>query len=140
VATAALIDSARGPVSVPAAAKPGDTVTVTVGRSLAGDLVNVWLHSTPTLLASTTVTAAGTVQVVIPAGTAPGAHRIVVVAEDGTLIGWDDIRVGSDTAASQIPGTLASTGANLALPGLLALLLVLAGGTVLVLRRRGATG
>ncbi|TFD87369.1 hypothetical protein E3T61_15215 [Cryobacterium lactosi] len=140
VATAALIDSARGPVSVPAAAKPGDTVTVTVGRSLASDLVNVWLHSTPTLLASTTVTAAGTVQVVIPAGTAPGAHRIVVVAEDGTLIGWDDIRVGSETAASQIPGTLASTGANLALPGLLALLLVLAGGTVLVLRRRGATG
>ena len=138
VATAALVESARGPVSVPATAKPGDNITVTVGRSVAGDPVNVWLHSTPTLLASRTVSAAGTVQVVIPAGTAPGAHRIVVVAEDGTLIGWDDILVTA--AASQVaPGTLASTGVDLAVPGLLALLLVLAGGAVLVLRRRGAT-
>jgi len=139
VATAALVESARGPVSVPAAAKPGDTITVTVGRTFAGEPVNVWLHSTPTLLASTTVSAAGTVQVVIPTGTAPGAHRIVVVAEDGTLIGWDDILV-SAAASQAASGTLAQTGVNLALPGLLALLLVLAGGTVLVLRRRGAAG
>ncbi|WP_198415062.1 MULTISPECIES: lamin tail domain-containing protein [unclassified Cryobacterium] len=140
VATAALVESARGPVSVPATAKPGDTITVTVGRAFAGDAVRVWLHSTPTLLASTTVTAAGTVQVAIPNGTAPGAHRVVVVAEDGTLIGWDDILVSAAATSSQdAPGTLASTGVNPALPGLLALLLVLTGSAVLVLRRRGVT-
>ncbi|WP_208858814.1 lamin tail domain-containing protein [Cryobacterium zongtaii] len=138
VATAALVESARGPVSVPTTAKPGDTITVSVGRAFAGDAVNVWLHSTPTLLASTTVTAAGTVQVVIPNGTEPGVHRVVVVAEDGTLIGWDDILVSAAATSSQAaPGALASTGVNPALPGLLALLLVLAGGAVLVLRRRG---
>ncbi|MEC5183861.1 hypothetical protein RCH12_001320 [Cryobacterium sp. MP_3.1] len=138
VATAALVESARGPVSVPATAKPGDTITVTVGRAFAGDAVTVWLHSTPTLLASTTVTAAGTVQVVIPNGTVPGVHRVVVAAEDGTLIGWDDILVSAAATSSQAaPGALASTGVNPALPGLLALLLVLAGGAVLVLRRRG---
>ena len=140
VPTAALVESARGPVSVPAAAKPGETVTVTIGRGFAGEPVNVWLHSTPTLLASSTVTAAGTVQVVIPTNTTPGAHRIVVVAEDGTLIGWDDILVtAAATTAQAAPGTLASTGVNPAVPGLFALLLVLAGGAVLVLRRRGAT-
>ncbi|WP_198418793.1 lamin tail domain-containing protein [Cryobacterium sp. TMT4-31] len=140
VATAALVESARGPVSVPATAKPGDTITVTVGRAFAGDAVRVWLHSTPTLLASTTVIAAGTVQVAIPNGTAPGAHRVVVVAEDGTLIGWDDILVSAAATSSQdAPGTLASTGVNPALPGLLALLLVLTGSAVLVLRRRGVT-
>ncbi|WEO78828.1 lamin tail domain-containing protein [Cryobacterium sp. SO2] len=137
VPSESLTDAARGPVSTPAGASPGGTITVTVGSAHAGEPVNVWLHSTPTLLASTTVSADGTVRVVIPADTPPGAHRIVVVAEDGTLIGWDDVLVSAAaTGAAGTPGSLASTGVSPAAPALLALLLLIAGGAVLVLRRR----
>jgi hypothetical protein len=136
VSSESLTDSARGPVSSPATAAPGGSVTVTVGSGYAGEPVNVWLHSTPTLLASTTVSADGTVRVVIPADTPTGAHRIVIVAEDGTLIGWDNILVSAAAGASGASGDLASTGVNPAVPALVALLLLIAGAAVLVLRRK----
>ncbi|MBX0301500.1 lamin tail domain-containing protein [Cryobacterium sp. 1639] len=134
----ALTDSARGPVSAPAGATVGSVITVTVGSAFAGEPVHVWLHSTPTLLASTTVSAAGTVRVAIPADTAPGAHRVVVVAEDGTLIGWDDILITGTAATGTVgtAGSLASTGVNVVTPALIALLALIAGAAVLVLRRK----
>jgi hypothetical protein len=73
------------------------------------------------------------VSVTIPANTPFGAHRVVVLAEDGTLIGWDSITVTA--AAGQ---TLASTGADTELPLRAALLLLIAGAGLMVLRRTRA--
>jgi len=130
----ALTESARGPIAAPDSSVAGGTVTVTVGANYTGATVSVWLHSTPVLLATTTVTSAGTVQVTIPTNTAAGAHRIVVVAADGTLVGWDDITVTAASTGS--PGALANTGIDTGMASISALLLLLAGATVLVTRRR----
>jgi hypothetical protein len=129
VAEAAFTEAARGSVSAPASAVAGSTITVSVGTQFAGDTVNVWLHSAPVLLATRTVAADGTVRVVIPANTPAGVHRIAVLAADGTLLGWDTITI---TAG----GALAYTGADLNAPIRAALILLLAGAGLLVLRRR----
>ena len=129
----ALTEAARGPVSVPSTAARGTTITVSVGARLAGKTVNVWLHSAPVLLGTRTVSADGTARVAIPADTALGAHRVAVLAADGSLIGWDDITV---TAAEL---RLASTGVDLGAPAGAALLLLLAGAG-LVLRRKRVVG
>jgi len=128
VASTGLTESARGSVSVPSEARPGQTITVTVGVEHAGETVNVWMYSTPVLLATAVVAADGTVRVVIPAAASVGAHRIAVLAVDGSLIGWDNLTV---TAAR-----LAATGTDLSAPVGAALLLLLAGIGITVMRRR----
>jgi hypothetical protein len=130
-----LTEAARGSVLAPSSVVAGGAVTVTVGGQFGGDSVSVWLHSTPVLLDTTTVTASGTVRVVVPAATAAGAHRIAVVAADGTLIGWDDITVTAKSASAG--AALASTGVDSTITAVGALLLLLAGATVLTARRRG---
>jgi hypothetical protein len=126
----ALTEAARGSVSVPSTAVRGTTITVSVGTQYAGDTVSVWLHSAPVLLGARTVAGDGTVRVVVPADTALGAHRVAVLAADGTLIGWDGITI---TAAGQ---RLASTGVDLGAPAGAALLLLLAGAGLVAARRR----
>lgn len=118
----------RGGVSVdPSTASSGQQVIVTVGTAHAGELVRVWLHSTPLLLGTYTVSEAGTVTVVLPTGLPAGDHRLVVQALDGTLIGWAPLTIAA----------LATTGSELALPlGGAALVLVLLGGLGIVLTRR----
>jgi hypothetical protein len=130
---AALTSDARGTVDAPSSARAGSTISVTIGSALAGDTVNVWLHSEPVLIGTRVVAGNGTVSVTIPANTPFGAHRVVVLAEDGTLIGWDSITVTA--AAGQ---TLASTGADTELPLRAALLLLIAGAGLMVLRRTRA--
>ncbi|QSB23437.1 hypothetical protein [Curtobacterium sp. 24E2] len=103
---------------------------MTVGTQYAGDVVNVWLYSTPTLLGTVTVAADGTVRVTIPADAPAGEHRIVVTAADGTVLGWTTITITAD-------GQLAFTGAEgLGAGALVAFLLIAAGAGVLVVRRR----
>jgi len=127
VAAAAFTEAARGPVGAPSDARPGQTVTITVGVEYAGQTVNIWLHSTPVLLGTALVAADGTVRVVIPADAPAGAHRLAVLAADGALIGWDNITVAAVR--------LAATGTNLELPVTGALLLLLAGFTLTMVRR-----
>jgi len=103
---------------------------VTVGTQYAGDVVDVWLYSTPTLIGTVTVGADGTVRVTIPADTSAGAHRLAVTAADGTRIGWTPITITAD-------GQLAFTGAaGMGAGALVAFLLLAAGAGVLVVRRR----
>ena len=130
VDAATLTESTRGTVDAPSEARRGQTVTVKIGVAHAGETVNVWLHSTPVLLATTLVAADGTVRVVIPTDTPLGAHRVVVLAVDGTLIGWDNTTVTAATA-----GRLAATGTDVQAPVTAAMLLLLAGIAITLVRR-----
>ncbi|WP_146239705.1 ExeM/NucH family extracellular endonuclease [Curtobacterium sp. MCSS17_011] len=128
-----LTEANRGGVSAPASARAGETITVTVGTASAGDVVNVWLFSEPTLIGTAVVASAGTVRVTIPVDTVAGVHRLAVTAADGSLIGWTPITITAD-------GQLAFTGAaGLGAGALVAFLLLAAGAGVLVVRRRRRT-
>ncbi|SDB87631.1 beta-glucosidase [Sanguibacter gelidistatuariae] len=136
-----LTDANRGEVSVPAVAAQGETITVTVGAVHAGREVSVWLYSDPVLLGTRTVSAAGTVSVTIPASTAPGDHRLVVYTPALDLIGWDDVRVTAPTGTTNPGnGNLAVTGAEWTAAASIAALMILAGGSLVLIRRRRASG
>ena len=128
----ALTEANRGSVSAPASARPGATITVTVGERYAGQRVGVWMFSTPTLLGTVTVAADGTVSVTIPSDAPAGEHRLVVATADGTVLGWTTITI------DPVTGELAFTGADLTGGIAAALLLLAAGAGVLVARRRQA--
>src|SRR5690606_12528111 len=124
----ALVNDNRGGVAVDqTSVAPGGTVTITVGAQHAGTDVEVFMYSTPVFLASGTLNAAGAITVSIPKDAAAGAHRLAVYSTDGALLGWADITVS---------GSLATTGAEAPVGGLvLALGLLLAGGVVATVRR-----
>ncbi len=128
-ATPVLTDGTRGGITVPATVRAGETVTVGIGREHAGEQVAVWWYSTPVLLGTPTVAADGTVRVTVPSDAAPGAHRVAVVAADGSLIGWDGTRV------LPMSGELAFTGVALGSGLAAALVLLAAGGGLLAVRR-----
>jgi beta-glucosidase len=107
-----LIEANRGSVSVPATARRGSTITVDLGDDAPGATFSVWLHSDPVVLATTAASAQGTIRVVIPASTALGAHRIVVQRADGSLYGWDNLRVTAAQASADRTGRLARTGGD----------------------------
>jgi hypothetical protein len=126
----ALTEAARGSVTAPPSARPGETITIAVGTQYAGDRVSVWLFSTPTLLGTVTVAADGTVSATIPEDAPAGVHRIVLTAADGSVLGWTTITI------DPVTGELAFTGADLSAGIAAALLLLVAGVGVLVVRRR----
>lgn len=123
-------DANRGPVSVPDTARPGETITVTVGAAHAGETVQVWMYSDPRHLVTGTVSPSGTIIATIPQDATLGAHRIAVFDAEGQLIGWDDLQV--------VGAGLAVTGGDLFAPVLAALMLALLGSTLVVVRRRRA--
>jgi hypothetical protein len=126
-----LTDATKGGVTGPETATAGQTITITVGDEYAGDKVNVWVHSVPQLLGTETVSALGTVTVTLPSDLPAGAHKIVIQALDGTLIGW---------AAFDVPAGLAYTGAGDGQFALAAGLAVLAmGGILIFIARRRRT-
>lgn len=137
-----LTDASRGGIDVPEAATPGQQITVKVGASHAGTQVRVWLHSTPTLLGTVTLDTAGNTVVTIPADASLGDHKIVVQALNGSLIGWDAIKIDTADQIGPNEDQLPATGADgqllpLAAGGLLLLL----GAVILVgtaQRRRNA--
>ncbi|WP_168187174.1 lamin tail domain-containing protein [Salinibacterium sp. UTAS2018] len=133
VPAASLVEANRGAITAPASAKPGETITITMGASPAGTVVNTWIYSTPTLLGSPTVSAAGTVSATLPLALSPGAHRLVVTATDGSLIGWADITITALEA-----GSLAFTGSGSPLPIQLPLMMLIAGFAMVMIRRREA--
>ncbi len=101
-----LAETARGSVSSPATARPGETITLTVGMASTSQIVDVWMYSTPTHVAHEAVSATGSVRVTIPQNASIGQHRLAVTSASGALIGWDNIEI---VAAS---GSLASTGSE----------------------------
>lgn len=131
-----LTDDNRADVTVnPAVAAPGQRVVVTAGPAFGGQDVEVWLYSTPRLVATGALDAQGAREVVIPADAEAGAHRIAVYTASGELLGWTDIRI---TAAAAPDGALATTGATVPYAGIAVAVLLLAAGAFAVSRRRRA--
>jgi 5'-nucleotidase len=136
-AAAALIPGLEGDISMDdPTAVPGQILTITVGTQYSRTLVSAILYSAPTRLSgSLLVTAAGQISVTIPAGTPAGAHRIAVQDAAGNIIGWTRITVlGGGTARS-----LALSGTDVAPIFGAGALLVLAGGVMVLVRRRSHT-
>lgn len=91
-----LTDASAGGVQVlgdESGFSPGQQASVQVGKARAGQWVSAWLHSRPVWLGWAQVDDAGAAQVRLPADAAPGAHKVVVKARDGSLIGWDSLAV-----------------------------------------------
>ena len=129
---AQLTDANKGGVTTsPSTVSQGGRVVLGVGLEYIGDQVRVWLHSTPQLLGTYTVSAAGTVTVTLPVGVAPGDHRIVVQALDGSLIGWAPLKVTALASTGQELETTLGVGIALAL-------MLLGGATATVVSRRRA--
>lgn len=139
VAEEDLTDDSRGGIRVPDSVTAGTTFRVEVPEA-DGQLVRAVLFSAPVELATATV-AGGGFDVTMPADTAAGAHRLAVVTDAGTLLGWDDLTVvaavvpggdggdggsgdgsggstggGTAPAGTTASGDLASTGSSVALP------------------------
>jgi hypothetical protein len=132
-----LTDDTRGGVTGPDTATAGETVTLTVGEQHSGQRVLVWVHSTPQLLGTFTVSSAGTVTVVLPSDLAAGEHKFVVQTLTGQLVGWTDFTVAADAVPGIPIAGLALTGSAIGTGvvslGILALLI---GGALVVLDRR----
>ncbi|MDQ1129345.1 lamin tail domain-containing protein [Microbacterium sp. SORGH_AS_0888] len=111
-AESALTDAARGGVTGPSSATPGETVTITVGTRYAGQTVFGWVFSTPIPLGSAVVSAAGTASFALPTTLPAGAHRVVVTDSSGAVIGWTPVSVaalaatGGDDTRGWVPASL----------------------------------
>jgi 5'-nucleotidase len=141
--------------------KPGQEISVFVGAERAGEWVAVWMYSAPTLIADwQQVSVTGSVTATIPLDATEGDHLIAVTDAANDVIGWTDIRVladavpgdgdgdggaGGDNGAGDGSGAgsgggsgdgLAVTGTTVAPIAALAFLLLLAGATVLIARKR----
>ncbi|MFC4222421.1 carboxypeptidase-like regulatory domain-containing protein [Lysinibacter cavernae] len=94
-----VLECAEAPVTPPVEDEPaisvsvseaeqGGTVTVTGAGFDSEEAVEIWLHSTPALLATPSVTSEGAFvhAVTIPTATEPGLHSIVVKRADGTSV------------------------------------------------------
>ncbi|MBC7595778.1 MAG: LPXTG cell wall anchor domain-containing protein [Kineosporiaceae bacterium] len=124
--------------------QPGDEITIVVGEEFAGEEVSVWLYSTPLNLGAHTVKANGRLVLTIPANVELGKHRIAVYDVDGDLIGWKNVTIGTSNSAGA--GTVPVSGRGAQLPDTgadapmmlvpLGLLMLVAGGTALVVARR----
>ncbi|QBR75125.1 choice-of-anchor I family protein [Microbacterium sediminis] len=124
-----LTDANRGGLTAPDTVAAGGTFTMTVPNAEPGQRVGVWLFSDPVSLGQVTVSADRTVTVTLPADVPPGEHRVAVVDEAGNVLGWTEITVtGLGVTGGEVPWGLA----------LGALGLVVAGGVMLVIRRRTA--
>ncbi|WP_062069344.1 InlB B-repeat-containing protein [Demequina sediminicola] len=99
-------------VAGPQSALPGETITI-AGRGFdPGESVEVELHSTPVLLASTTADASGafSIEVTIPEDISPGEHTLVLAAGTGTA--EMPFTVTAPTVMAQAGEMLAATGAQ----------------------------
>ncbi|SFR84385.1 Zinc carboxypeptidase [Agromyces sp. CF514] len=155
-----LTEETRGGVTLPDSVEAGKTAHVVVTGDHEGTAFQTVLFSTPVPLGTQTVVDGG-FDVLIPADTAPGTHRLALVTESGELFGWDDFTVtaavdgetpggetpveteaptdgsGSGTAGSASGDGLADTGFPVALPlGIGAGVLLLGAAAVLFARRR----
>ena len=127
-----LTEANRNGVQAPASATPGGSITVLAGKGLAGQELNVFLYFTPQFLGQVSVDSGGYIKVKLPAGVT-GDHRIVLTSgESGHLIGWSNIKIGTNT--------LANTGsASIATSAVAGTALLLAGAATILASRRRAT-
>ncbi|MCU1394983.1 MAG: hypothetical protein JWM34_3411 [Ilumatobacteraceae bacterium] len=124
-------------LSVPSSVTSGQQVTVHGDDLPIGLTADVYIASDPVYLASGTVRADGSVDVVvtIPSGFT-GQHSLVL-AVPGTAGARQSIEIAADSTATSAP--LPTTGTNAIQPLRLAIVLVLIGiGCVLIVRRRRA--
>lgn len=133
-----LTEETRGTVTVPDSVVRGETAVVTVGSEFVGERVDVYLFSTPVALGERTVSAAGTVSVMISEEATLGAHRIAVYAGDGALLGWDSTTIiaASAGAGAAAPAQLPDTGAEIDAALVAGGALLLGAGLVLVVTAR----
>ncbi|WP_022891046.1 family 78 glycoside hydrolase catalytic domain [Agromyces subbeticus] len=119
-----------------AAAKPGDTITVTGEGFAPGETVTIELRSEPVRLGQAVADDAGafSTSVTIPSDTATGEHHIVLTGEDPESTISFAITVDPDTVI--LPGGIATTGAVVAPALTLGLLLAAAGAALVIIRRR----
>lgn len=93
--------------------KPGDRVGLTIGAMPVGTEIEVWIHSTPTLLTTATGTGAPLdLEFTIPMDIEPGAHRIEVLATTplGVEYSFDNpATVVGDDAAGPTDGSTDGT-------------------------------
>ncbi len=146
--------------SVEVVAVDGRTVVANVGEEFGNTWIGVTLHSDPQFLGWFLASANGDVTVTVPAGVT-GAHRLSYVDAAGDLIGWANVSFAADpvipgeepvdgsggtgtggagTSGGQGQATtagLSQTGAMapVAVTGI-ALLLLVAGASILVVKRR----
>ncbi|WP_153009000.1 LPXTG cell wall anchor domain-containing protein, partial [Microbacterium testaceum] len=118
----------------PSTVVPGNQVTVNASGFAPGESVEIWLHSTPVKLLSTTASADGTISktVTIPSGTTVGAHKIEVRVATS----------GSAYAALTVTDSLAVTGfdsTSTTATGVGASILILGGLVMLLVARRRAS-
>ena len=137
VSVADLDPSLEGAIAPSGTLRVGDPITISVpGHD--GEWVQVWLHSTPTLISGWTKVAGGTVTATVPASVPAGTHTLVVQNSSG-VIGWATVTVeGAAGQAVISDGVMAQTGADglpLGIAGALALVAILVGAGILVRRR-----
>ncbi|UZN03928.1 hypothetical protein [Cellulomonas sp. S1-8] len=127
-----LTDGTKGGFTSPATVGTGGALVLS--GLPAGEVLHAYLFSVPTDLGVATVAADGTLRLTIPASVAAGTHRVALYRADGTLLGWQYVEV---LAAGG--GTLAATGADPRAGIIGGLVLVAAGGALVLARRRVTT-
>lgn len=103
--------------------KPGDTFTIQVSGMPAGTTIEVWMHSTPTLLGTAVGTGAPmSMDLTVPLGIENGDHELKMIAitplgthyffsEDATVVGGadpapvDDPTTPEDESLGETPGS-----------------------------------
>ncbi|RUR01736.1 glycoside hydrolase domain-containing protein [Labedella endophytica] len=94
----------------------------------------VYVYSEPTALGWVEADADGSATVTLPASVTAGEHRIAVLDDAGELMGWAEFTL----AAGEDDGGLAVTGGAVGwAAGVLAILLMALGATLVIARRRG---
>ena len=122
----------------------GGSVRVAGSGFRPGERVQVWLHSTPVLLASGHASTSGAVSLTvrIPAGTRAGAHQLVVLgmasghrAVAGLRVAAVPVHVRAAAAPAAGGPTLPDTGRSVAGPTTLGALLLLVGAALVAVGR-----
>ncbi|MBF0689364.1 MAG: hypothetical protein IR158_16560 [Cellulomonas sp.] len=127
-----LTDATRGGFTGPANVSAGGGLVLS--GLPAGAVLRGFMFSVPTDLGVATVAADGTLRLTVPASVAAGTHRVALYRADGTLLGWQYVEVLAAGA-----GQLAVTGVDPRVGVLGGLVLVAAGGALVLARRRLAS-
>jgi Rieske Fe-S protein len=121
-----------------ATSAPGKKVVKVIGGFQPWEKVTLVLHSTPVTIGEFTADGNGvlTAEFTLPAGIPAGSHTLVF---DGTVTYYQE-GLTVTAAGTSASGSLAYTGASVALPLALGGALVVAGGGALLVSRRRAAG
>lgn len=100
-----LTASTENMIDAPEVVEANQTISVEVGKDMAGEWVSVWAHSTPTALGDwVQVNADGTVTATVSESLPAGQHRIVVQDVDNQVVGWSATTVAASVQGSSSTG------------------------------------